>query len=114
MQENVSCILSPFQTVVKKGRLVLHLPKMAKKNADKSYGWYRAQDFGDYIERVVGEINMKFISIVIINILPSGEYGRELEKKKFADKDETDYLDTTSMDFQSESAAIYVLVSQKT
>merc|ERR1711936_834304 len=67
---------SPFQTVVKKGRLVKHLPKMAKKNADKSYGWYKAQDFGDYIERVVGE------------------YGQELEKKKFEDKDETDYLDS--------------------
>ena len=37
---------------------------MAKKNADKSYGWYKAQDFGDYIERVVGEINIKLISIV--------------------------------------------------
>ena len=37
---------------------------------------------------------MKFISIVIINILPSGEYRQELEKKKFADKDETDYLDS--------------------
>ena len=36
---------------------------MAKKNADKSYGWYKAQDFGDYIERVVGEINIKLISI---------------------------------------------------
>merc|ERR1711936_329047 len=67
---------SPFQTVVKKGRLVKHLPKMAKKNADKSYGWYKAQDFGDYIERVVGE------------------YGQELEKKKFEDKDETNYLDS--------------------
>ena len=41
---------------------------MAKKNADKSYGWYKAQDFGDYIERVVGEINIKLISIVITNI----------------------------------------------
>ena len=39
---------------------------MAKKNADKSYGWYKAQDFGDYIERVVGEISIKFISILII------------------------------------------------
>ena len=37
---------------------------------------------------------MKFISIVIISILPSGEYGQELEKKKFEDKDETDYLDS--------------------
>ena len=37
---------------------------MAKKNADKSYGWYKAQDFGDYIERVVGEMNIKLISIV--------------------------------------------------
>ena len=67
---------------------------MAKNNHDKSYGWYKAQFFDDYIERVVGEINLKFISIVIINILPSSEYGQELKKKKFADKDETDYLDS--------------------
>ena len=67
---------------------------MAKKNADKSYGWYKAQDFGDYIERVVGEINIKLFSIVITNIFMSGEYGQELEKKKFEDKDETDYLDS--------------------
>ena len=67
---------------------------MAKKNADKSYGWYKAQDFGDYIERVVGEINIKLISIVNTSILMSGEYGQELEKKKFEDKDETDYLDS--------------------
>ena len=62
---------------------------MAKKNADKSYGWqwYKAQDFGDYIERVVGEINIKLVSIVIANIFMSGEYGQELEKKKFEDKD---------------------------
>ena len=46
---------------------------MAKKNAYKSYGYGygksfygKAQDFGDYIERVVGEINIKFISIVTI------------------------------------------------
>ena len=64
---------------------------MAKKNADKSYGWYKAQDFGDYIERVVGEMNIKLVSIVVINICMSGEYGQELEKKKFEDKDETDY-----------------------
>ena len=38
--------------------------KMAEKNPDKSYGWYKAQHFSDYIERVVGEIiNIKFISI---------------------------------------------------
>ena len=67
---------------------------MAKKNADKSYGWYKAQDFGDYIERVVGEINIKLVSIVIANTFMSGEYGQELEKKKFEDKDETDYLDS--------------------
>ena len=67
---------------------------MARKNADKSYGWYKAQDFGDYIERVVGEINIKLISIVNTSILMSGEYGQELEKKKFEDKDETDYLDS--------------------
>ena len=34
------------------------------KNPDKSYGWYKAQDFSDYIEEVVGEIN--FISIQVI------------------------------------------------
>ena len=67
---------------------------MAKKNADKSYGWYKAQDFGDYIERVVGEINIKLVSIVITKIFMSGEYGQELEKKKFEDMDETDYLDS--------------------
>ena len=67
---------------------------MAKKNADKSYGWYKAQDFSDYIQRVVGEINIKLISIVNTSILMSGEYGQELEKKKFEDKDETDYLDS--------------------
>ena len=37
---------------------------MAEQNPDKSYGWYTAQHFSDYIERVVGEIiNIKFISI---------------------------------------------------
>ena len=41
---------------------------MAKKNPDKSYGWYKAQDFGDYIQRVVGEINIKLISFVNTNI----------------------------------------------
>ena len=40
--------------------------KMGKSNPDKSYGWYKAQDFGDYIERVVGEITIKFISIIPI------------------------------------------------
>ena len=66
---------------------------MAKKNAYKSYrygygkSFYgKAQDFGDYIERVVGEINIKFVSIVITNIFMSGEYGQELEKKKFEDR----------------------------
>ena len=39
---------------------------MGKSNPDKSYGWYKAQDFGDYIERVVGEITIKFISIIPI------------------------------------------------
>ena len=38
--------------------------KMA--NPDKSYGWYKAQDFSDYIEEVVGEINFNFISVQII------------------------------------------------
>ena len=40
--------------------------KMAESNPDKSYGWYKAEHFSDYIERVVGEINFKFISILII------------------------------------------------
>ena len=92
-QENISQNFSRFQTLFKKGAPLRHLPNMANYNLDKNYGW-QWLDFGDYIKRVVGEINMKFISIVIINILPSGEYGRELEKKKFADKDETDYLDS--------------------
>ena len=43
--------------------------KMAEKNPDKSYGWYKAQHFSDYIERVVGEIiNIKLISIKFISI----------------------------------------------
>ena len=42
---------------------------MAEKNPDKSYGWYKAQHFSDYIERVVGEIiNIKLISIKFISI----------------------------------------------
>ena len=41
---------------------------MAEQNPDKSYGWYTAQHFSDYIERVVGEINFKLISILIIFI----------------------------------------------
>ena len=40
--------------------------KMADSNPDKSYGWYTAQHFSDYIERVVGEINFNFIFILII------------------------------------------------
>ena len=39
---------------------------MAESNPDKSYGWYTAQHFSDYIARVVGEISIKFISILII------------------------------------------------
>ena len=40
--------------------------KMAESNPDKSYGWYKAQDFGDYIESVVGGITIKFFSIILI------------------------------------------------
>ena len=41
--------------------------KMADSNPDKSYGWYTAQHFSDYMERVVGEIIItKLISIFII------------------------------------------------
>ena len=40
---------------------------MADSNPDRSYGWYKAQHFSDYMERVVGEIIItKFISILII------------------------------------------------
>ena len=39
--------------------------KMAESNPDKSYGWYKSQHFSDYMERVVGEITIKFISILI-------------------------------------------------
>ena len=39
---------------------------MAESNPDKSYGWYKSQHFSDYMERVVGEITIKFISILII------------------------------------------------
>ena len=40
---------------------------MADANPDKSYGWYTAQHFSDYMERVVGEIIITmFISILII------------------------------------------------
>ena len=43
--------------------------KMADSNPDKSYGWYTAQHFSDYMERVVGEIiTIKLISIFIIFI----------------------------------------------
>ena len=37
---------------------------MAKKNADKKSDWQKSQEFGDHIGRVVGEINIKLISIV--------------------------------------------------
>ena len=41
--------------------------KMADSNPDRSYGWYKAQHFSDYMESVVGEIIItKFISILII------------------------------------------------
>ena len=42
-------------------------PEMA--NPDKSYGWYKAQDFSDYIEEVVGEINFNSIQIIFTTIL---------------------------------------------
>ena len=47
----------------------LEKKKMADSNPDKSYGWYTAQHFSDYMERVVGEIIIiKLISIFIIFI----------------------------------------------
>ena len=44
--------------------------KMAELNTDNSYvyGWYKSQHFSDHIERVVGEINFKLISVLIIFI----------------------------------------------
>ena len=42
--------------------------KMAK-NPDKSYGWYKAQDFSDYIEEVVGEINFISVQVILTTIL---------------------------------------------
>ena len=45
--------------------------KMGKSNPDKSYGWYTAKDFSDYMESVIGEITIKFFSIIlIIYIIP--------------------------------------------
>ena len=38
---------------------------MAESNPDKSYGWYKAQRFSDYMERVGGEITINFIFILI-------------------------------------------------
>ena len=72
--------------------------KMAELNTDKSYvyGWYKAQHFSDYIERVVGEINFKFISIlIIITTTLTGDYGQQLEKL-----DETDFYG--SLEFGAE------------
>ena len=43
--------------------------KMAEKNPDKSYGWYSAKHFSDYMEKVVGKINIEFILIVNITII---------------------------------------------
>ena len=91
------------------------------ENTDKSCGWYKSQHFSDYIVRIVGEINFnfKFISILIIfkficiliifkfisilinfnfisiliiftNTL-TGDYGQELEQRKFDNKVETDF-----------------------
>ena len=39
---------------------------MAESNPDKSYGWYTAKDFNDYMESVIGEITIKFFSIILI------------------------------------------------
>ena len=39
---------------------------MPESNPDKSYGWYTAKDFNDYMESVIGEINIKFFSIILI------------------------------------------------
>ena len=66
-------------------------------NPDRSYGWYKAQNFNDYMERVIGNV---FISTFIFWFYQScqsidlGEYGSELEEMGFNDESETDYLDS--------------------
>ena len=49
--------------------LLPHKKKMPENNRDESYGWYKAEHFSDYMERVVGEITIKFISILTIFII---------------------------------------------
>ena len=46
-----------------RGIAVDNRKKIAEANPDKSYvyGWFKAQYFSNYIERVVGEITVKFI-----------------------------------------------------
>ena len=41
----------------------------AQQNPDKSYGWYSAKHFSDYMEKVVGKINIEFILVVNITII---------------------------------------------
>ena len=49
---------------------LLSLEEMAsEKNPDKSYGWYSAKHFSDYMEKVVGKINIEFILVVNITII---------------------------------------------
>ena len=49
---------------------------------------------GIYKRRVVGEITIKFISILIIFTTTSGDYKEVLEEMKFEDKDETNYYNS--------------------
>ena len=77
---------------------------------DRSYGWYKAHCFNDYMERVIGTFLITtflilFIIIIILLIIITiririlvtslaGEYGSELEQMGFNDESRnTDYLD---------------------
>ena len=78
-------------------------------NPDRSYGWYKAHDFNDYMERIIGNVFIStFIFIllsrfffqsfqsfsILLNPANPGEYGSELEQMGFNDESETDYLDS--------------------
>ena len=61
---------------------------------DNSYGWFKAHCFNDYMERVIGTflLSIRILVSIFLSSWP-GEYGEELEKMRFDDESETDYLD---------------------
>ena len=61
---------------------------------DNSYGWHQAHCFNDYMERVIGTflLSIRILVSIFLSSWP-GEYGEELEKMRFDDESETDYLD---------------------